>query len=147
DLGGRCDEHTLHHEPFDCHAEDLGGVRGGLGRVAGQLDATGLAAAPGVHLRLDDHRPAQPGGDGAGLVGARGDFARGDRYAVPYPWYTASTLVRISRTSASISRPRIAATRSLSATASIPSSRSAGSSYTGGPPPPQATTMCPAATR
>ena len=84
DLGGRCDEHALHHEPLDRHAEDLGGVRRGLGRVAGQLDAARLAAAPGVHLRLDDHRPAaaQPGGDGAGLLGRGGHLPRRDRNAV-----------------------------------------------------------------
>src|ERR1051325_6984976 len=46
---------------------------------------------------------------------------------VPYARYTAFTLVRINRTGAPISRPRIAATRSLSTTASMPSSPSLGS--------------------
>src|SRR2546425_314138 len=46
-----------------------------------------------------------------------------------------------------MSRPRMAATRSLSATASIPSRRSLGSSSIGGPPPPHATTMWPAEAR
>src|SRR2546430_38119 len=50
-------------------------------------------------------------------------------------------------TSAAISRPSTAATRSLSATASIPSSPRTGSWYTGGPPPPHATTMWPRATK
>src|ERR1043165_9596567 len=46
---------------------------------------------------------------------------------VPYARYTAFTLVRINRTCAPISRPRIAATRSLSTTAWMPSSPSFGS--------------------
>src|SRR5712692_3214246 len=66
---------------------------------------------------------------------------------VPNPRKTAFTLVRINRTCAPISRPRMAATRSLSATASMPSRPSLGSRKTGGPPPPPAITMCPAAVK
>ena len=59
-------------------------LAGGLLRLLrrrGQLDAAALAAASGVDLGLDDHRPAQLLGDLAGLLGAAGDPSSRDGYA------------------------------------------------------------------
>ena len=51
--------------------------------VARQLDAAGLAAAAGVHLRLDDpDRAAERLGGRLRLLGARGDPAGGHGDAV-----------------------------------------------------------------
>ena len=55
----------------DVHAEDRVGVRLGLLRRLGELDAAGLAAAADEHLRLDDDLAAELLGGGAGLLGGR----------------------------------------------------------------------------
>src|SRR5258705_6359342 len=233
DLRRRRDEHLVHREVLDRHAEDGFGMRLGLGSGFGEFHTAGLTAAAGMDLGLHHDLAAEALRDGAGFRRRAGDLTRRDRDAVapqnvpclilvqihacsfaivvpalpcnaaspsassammarsppartksaaastlgrmlpvpssfpasrwsacanvslriacccgvPYARYTAFTFVRINRTSAWISRPRMAATRSLSATASIPSRPSLGSRYTGGPPPPPAMTMYPATQR
>ena len=62
----------------DLEGEDLLGVRLALlGRV-GELDAAGLHAAAGQHLRLDHDRAADVGRDLLGALGVRGEAAAGD---------------------------------------------------------------------
>jgi hypothetical protein len=53
----------------DVHAQDPLGLLAGLGRVLGQLDAAGLAAAADLHLGLDHHRAADLGRGRLGLLG------------------------------------------------------------------------------
>src|SRR5207248_318089 len=67
-LGGRL-------RRLETHAEDLLRRRLGGGRPVGHLDATGLAASTGVHLRLDDDLAAEPLGDPPGLGRRVGDVA------------------------------------------------------------------------
>ena len=50
----------------------------GVGRVLGELDAAGLAAAAGQHLRLDDDRAAELLGRRARLLGRRREPPVGD---------------------------------------------------------------------
>ena len=77
------DHHPVDGVALDVHPEDLGRAVGGLLRVAGQLDAAGLAAAAGLDLGLDDDRPAaELLGGRAGLVRRRGDLGVQHRYAV-----------------------------------------------------------------
>src|SRR5207237_10794944 len=57
--------------------------------------APGVAPRPAVRRRPDGHRPGRPGGGGAGLVGGRGDFARGDRNAVAPQDVTRLVLVQV----------------------------------------------------
>jgi O-succinylbenzoate synthase len=58
DVRGVLDPQPLDHVALDVEAEDVAGVQPGLVRVRGQLDAARLAAAPDLHLRLDDDRVA-----------------------------------------------------------------------------------------
>ena len=46
---------TTHNVSLYVHAQNVAGVFSHFGFIVGQLDATGLAAAPDLHLRLDDH--------------------------------------------------------------------------------------------
>ena len=68
--------------PLISSAEDLLGVRLALlGRV-GELDAAGLHAAAGEHLRLDHDRTADVGRDLLGALGVGGEAAAGDGNAL-----------------------------------------------------------------
>jgi hypothetical protein len=67
----------------DVEPEDLAGARLRLVRRGGELDPSGLAAAAGQHLRLDDHRPAELFGRRARLLRARRQPAVRDGDAVP----------------------------------------------------------------
>ena len=58
DRGPRVDEHAARHVAVDLEAEDVLGVRGGLVRRVGELDAAGLHPAAGQHLGLDHDRAA-----------------------------------------------------------------------------------------
>ena len=85
-------------EAADVHAEDRLGVLLGLGRVVGELDAAGLAAAADQHLGLDDARVADLVGGGDGLLDRAGA-------ALPSgtgtPWRAKSCLPWYSRRSIS----------------------------------------------
>ena len=76
DVGGRHDQHLLHGEALDRHAEDL---RARRPRASAGFRASftppALPAAAGVHLRLDDDRAADPPGDRLRLGGRRRDVA------------------------------------------------------------------------
>src|SRR2546425_11701751 len=73
DVGGALDVDLLDPQPLDLHAED--GRRRGLrvGRGLGDLDAAGLSATAGVHLRLDRDRRADRLRGALGFVGRRRD--------------------------------------------------------------------------
>jgi hypothetical protein len=60
---------------LDVQAEDVLGTRPGVLGVVGELDAAGLAAATGLHLRLDDDGGADLAGDRLRLLGGLGDAA------------------------------------------------------------------------
>ncbi len=75
DVGGGVDEHLLHRQPLDRHAENLVGALLGLAGRLGELDAAGLAAPADQHLRLDHDWAAQPHGNVAHLSGRVRDFA------------------------------------------------------------------------
>ncbi len=81
DVRGGSHEHLFDRQPLDLHAEDLAGdlarFLGGLG----ELHAARLAAAAGVHLRLDHHRAAELARDRLGLGGGRRDLAGRNRNA------------------------------------------------------------------
>ncbi len=69
DLGALGDHHPLDDVALDVEAEDgLGGLLGILG-VVHDLDAAGLAAAAGLHLRLHDDGAADLLGGGPRLGG------------------------------------------------------------------------------
>ena len=82
DVGRGGDEHLLHGEPLDLHAEDLARDLLRLRRRLRELDAARLAAAAGVHLRLHDHRAADLLRDRLDLLGRRRDLARRNRHAL-----------------------------------------------------------------
>ena len=79
DARGRRDQHPVDGQALDLHPEDGLGVRLGLVGGLGQLDAAGLAAAAGLHLRLDD-ADAELLGGGARLRGRGRDDARRARH-------------------------------------------------------------------
>jgi hypothetical protein len=92
DVGGLLDPELLDDVAADVEAENVAGTRLGLlGRVS-QLDAAGLAAAAGEHLRLDDHGAAELLGCSARLL--RGGRRRPSDTGMParrkssLPWYS-----------------------------------------------------------
>ena len=64
------DQHALDRIVADAHAENLAGHLLRFVRSGGELDAAGLAALAGRHLRLDDARPD--------IRGRHGRFGRAD---------------------------------------------------------------------
>ena len=82
DLGGLLDQDPPDDVAADVHAQDPLGLLAGLGRVLGQLDAAGLAAAADLHLGLDDHGAADLGGGRLGLGRRPGDLAARDGHPV-----------------------------------------------------------------
>jgi hypothetical protein len=62
----------------ELHTEDLVRGRAGLVRRVGELDATALATASGVDLRLYDNGSGQLHRDCLGLVSCRGYATLGD---------------------------------------------------------------------
>ena len=79
----------------DVEPEDLPGPRLGLRGTVGELDAAGLAAAAGQHLRLDDDRPAELLGRGPRLPGRRREAALRDGDAEAREELLALVLVEI----------------------------------------------------
>ncbi|AGS71326.1 putative hydrolase [Streptomyces collinus Tu 365] len=83
DLRGGLGNHDLvDRVALDVHAEDVRRTGDGLVRGGGQLDATGLAAATDLHLRLDDGLAAEPLGDRARRLRRVDDFTGQHRYIV-----------------------------------------------------------------
>src|SRR5215204_3756726 len=72
DAAGLGDQHPADQVALDVHAQDRLGLLGGLVWGLGELDAPGLAAAAGLHLRLDHHPAADLFGGGAGLLDGLG---------------------------------------------------------------------------
>src|SRR3954453_7802947 len=64
DVAGLGHHHAMGYVALHVEAEDVLRPRPVLLGVVGQLDATGLAAAAGLHLRLDDDGRADVAGDG-----------------------------------------------------------------------------------
>src|SRR5262249_3699365 len=54
DVGRLLDPERPDDVPSDVEPEDVARLRLSVGRILGELDATGLAPAAGQHLRLDD---------------------------------------------------------------------------------------------
>src|ERR671917_344662 len=75
DVTGLGHHHAVGDVALDVQAEDVLGARPGVLGAVGELDATGLAAATGLHLRLDDDRGADLAGDRLRLLGGLGDAA------------------------------------------------------------------------
>jgi hypothetical protein len=80
---------------LDVHAEDVGGVLLGLGRVVGELDAARLAPATDLHLSLDDHAAAEAVGYLAGFRHGGGDPAVQHRQPVPGEQRAPLVLVKV----------------------------------------------------
>src|SRR5439155_13259034 len=68
--------------PPDLERQDRPGVSLGRGRRVGELDAAGLHAAAGQHLRFEDDRDGEVAGDLRGLGGGACDAAPEERRAV-----------------------------------------------------------------
>jgi len=81
-VGGLVQQDFFDGEPFDLHAQDLGGHLLRLIGIVGYPDASRLAAAPYQDLRFDDHARTEAGGDRASLFGGGGHIAAGNRRAV-----------------------------------------------------------------
>jgi hypothetical protein len=82
DAGGRHDVQLLDDVALDVQSEDGVRLRLRVGGIVGQLDASGLAPATGLDLRLDDHPAADPLGRGPGLLRGGGDLTDGRPHAV-----------------------------------------------------------------
>ena len=78
DIGRALDPERAHDVAADVEAEDLAGLRLGVGGVVGELDPARLAAPAGEHLRLDDDRAAELLGRRARLLGRRREPSLGD---------------------------------------------------------------------
>jgi hypothetical protein len=78
---------------LDVHAEDLAGCLGRVFNRLGDLDATGLATATDLDLRLDDDNTTAAGADrrcrGAGFLNGLGDDAGQHRDTVGFEHVTA----------------------------------------------------------
>ncbi len=82
DIGGVGDEHLLHRQPLDLHAEDAAGDLARLFRRFRELHTASFPASAGMHLRLhDDGAPDAPR-DLLGLVGCSRDITGRNRNAV-----------------------------------------------------------------
>ena len=81
----------------DVEAEDVARLRLGVGRIVGELDAAGLAAPAGQHLRLDDDGAAELLGRLARLLGSRGEAPFGDGDPDPAEEILALVLVEVHR--------------------------------------------------
>jgi hypothetical protein len=107
DVGTLFDQQPAHLLAFwaglvrdELHAEDARCVRLHLVERTCQLDATALAAPPGMDLRLDDpHRAAQRPGCRHRLVDRQTRHAARDRHAVLLEDFLALVLVDLHRDS------------------------------------------------
>ncbi len=75
DLRGLGHHHAVGDVPLDVEAQDVLGPRPGVLGAVGELHAAGLAAAAGLHLRLDHDGRGDLPGDGFRLLGGLGDPA------------------------------------------------------------------------
>ena len=106
DVGGLLDPELPHDVAVDVEAEDVAGLRLGVGGIVGELDAARLAAAAGQNLSLDDDRPAELLGRGARLFGRRREPALRDGDAEAREELLALVLVEIHRRGTRILRRR-----------------------------------------
>src|SRR5207237_2444155 len=83
--------------PTDVEPEDVARLRLGIRRILGELDAAGLAAPPGEHLRLDDDRAAQLLGGLARVLRRGGETSVGDRDPDPREEILALVFVEVHR--------------------------------------------------
>ncbi len=81
-VAGLRDEHAVHGVPLDVHPQHVPGLGLGPGRVVGEFHTTGLPAAAGLHLRLDDDPTADRLCGRTGLLRRRGHRPTQHRYAV-----------------------------------------------------------------
>ena len=92
DVRGLLDPELVDDVAVDVEAEDVASLRLGVGRVVGELDAAGLAAPAGQHLRLDDDRAAELLGRLPRLLGSRREAPFRDGNPDPakssLPWYS-----------------------------------------------------------
>ena len=95
DLGGLLDPEPPHDVAGDVEPEDVTGELLRLVRVLRELDAAGLAAPAGQHLRLDDDGASELLGGGASLGGRQRDAALGDGDAVAGEQFLALVLVEV----------------------------------------------------
>ena len=83
DLGLGVHEHAARHVAADLELQDVLRVVGRLVGAVGELDAAGLHAAAGQHLRLDHGRARRSGGDLARLLVGGRESEVGDRDSGP----------------------------------------------------------------
>ena len=79
DVGGLGDEDTAYDVPLDVESEDVVGARLGLVGGGRELDASGLATAARLDLRLHHHGGADLARGLVGCVGRGTHFPGGDR--------------------------------------------------------------------
>ncbi len=95
DVGRALDPQAPHDVPADVEAEDVAREALGLVGAGRELDAAGLAATAGEHLRLDDDRAAELLCRGARLGRRVGDAALGDGDAVAGEQLLALVLIEV----------------------------------------------------
>ena len=78
DVGCLLDPELADDVAADVETEDVARLRLRVGRIVGELDAAGLAAAARQHLRLDDDRAAERRRRGAGFLRRDGEPPVGD---------------------------------------------------------------------
>jgi hypothetical protein len=82
DVAGLGDQDPAYQVALDVQAEDRRRLLRGLVGVGRQLDAAGLAPAPGLDLGLHHHGGADPAGGDPRLLGGVGHLPRQHGYAV-----------------------------------------------------------------
>ena len=93
DVGRLLDPELAHDVAADVEAEDVARLLLGVGGILGELDAAGLAAAAGQHLRLDDDRAAElrrrlRAPPPASSRAARRETGIPTRRKSSFPWYS-----------------------------------------------------------
>ena len=97
DVRGLLDPELADDVAVDVHAEDRLRVLRGLVGGVGELDPTGLPAAAGQHLGLDDDLCPELLGGCARLVRGRGDAPLRDGYPEAFEELLALVLVEVHR--------------------------------------------------
>ena len=79
DVGGRVNQHRVHHMILDRHSKDFSRAFLCLFRRPGQFDAAGLATSTYQHLRLDNNRALRVPGERIHLYWRVSDVTNGNR--------------------------------------------------------------------
>jgi len=95
DISRLCHENAMNGVALDVHSEDVASTIGRLFRSGGQLDASGLAAATGLDLGLDDHGAADFAGSLVGGIGGGAHLTGRDRNSVCFEQGLGLVLVQI----------------------------------------------------